>query len=800
MLRSVSRWLRTAVIVGVAAGTLVSLSTAAAVATNLPDGRAYEMVSPVQKNGGDVVADTQRTRAAADGSAVGFTSLSGFAGNLGTGVSSDYIAVRSTSPAPSMNGWVTRGLMPLLPSLSASAIFAGLLPQYEGEFSPDLSRGVLFAWGALGGDPHVDGVSNLFRNDALRSGAGGPFELVSMCPVCDSARAALPTYPGNTNAVNLRPRLAAASPDLEHIAFESLEPLTADTPAQPRACDMTNPTIECHGHVYEWDRGTLTLAGRVPTLPGTECDDVNGPACIPADVSLAGAGTGVTRFATDYRTPHPISDGSDGHVRLVFTQPTDVSGQTSDDLGDDTGVNEGFSGRLYMRVDGTSTTQIDVSERTDCADHNPCVGTPEPDTYTPAEFLDASTDGTRVFFMTAQALTNDAPADGQTKLYMYDVTKPDGARISFLSPDGDPNDGGTVEGMIGVSHDGHYAYFVASGQLVSGQPDLNGNFGIYLWHDGSLSYVGRAPKGSALNEVKTNESVWTETPLQSRVSPDGRHLLFSAIRGGGLLGYDQGSCASAIGVGCRELYVYDADTGQLACASCIPTGATATVMATDAEWTNAGAANTSFHINRAISDDGSRVFFTTGEALVPEDTNGRLDAYEWTAAGTHECPSSAADSAFTKGCLSLLSTGEDLADSYFLDASGSGNDVFFATREELVGWDTDGAYDLYDARVGGGFPEPTAPPACSADTCQGNPSEQLALVAPATTVFQGAGNLTEQLRAHAVARPRVVKCKRGFVRKRVKGKVKCVRKLKPRRRAHKAVRAKRAGHDQRRGA
>jgi hypothetical protein len=768
VLRSLSHGPGTAV-AGIIAAVVVMVGWMAPPvgAAGLPDGRAYELVSPAQKNGGDVIPDTQRTRAAVDGSAIGFTSLAGFAGNLGTGISSDYVSVRSDDPNPGTNGWTTRGTMPLMRPLSGGAVFAQMAPLYEGEFTPDLNKGLLFAWGALDGNANVDGVSNIYRNNALRAPGGGAYDLVSTCPLCDSTATPLPEYPHTPNAIVLRPTLAATSPDLEHVAFESEERLTADTPPQPGSCDMTSPTTFCRAHVYEWDSGTLRLAGRVPTLPATECDDANGPACVPADVSLAGQGTGVSRLASNNRTPHAISDGTDGHVRVFFTQPTDASGQTSDDLGNSTDVNSAFTGRIFMRLDGTSTVQLNASERT------------TPDTAAPAELLDASSDGTRVFFMTTEALTNDAPADGQRKLYMYDATKPASApdNLTFLSPDGAMNDGDVVSGTIGASTDGHYVYFVAAGQLVSGQPDLNGNLGIYLWHDGVLAYVGRSPRGTALNEVRSVEANWGLTPTQSRVTPDGRHLLFSTNRGAGLTGYNHGSCVSALGLGCRELYVYSADSGQLACASCNPSGAPATVMATDAVWEHAGAATTSFHLNHALSDDGSRVFFTTAEALVPEDVNGRLDAYEYDVASR---------------TVHLISTGTSPSDSYFLDASANGNDVFFITRERLVGWDRDGAYDLYDARVGGGFPEPVAPPACTGDPCQGDQSGPPAQGGLATTLFQGAGNVLAQLRPHAK------QCRRGFVRKRVRGKVRCVKK-----RHHKshraAVRSKRAQHTQRRG-
>ena len=73
------------------------------------------------------------------------------------------------------------------------------------------------------------------------------------------------------------------------------------------------------------------------------------------------------------------------------------------------------------------------------------------------------------------------------------------------------------------------------------------------------------------------------------------------------------------------------------------------------------------------------------------------------------------------GTVQLLSSGRDASDSWFLDASASGDDAFFVTRERLVGWDTDSAYDLYDARVGGGLPRAAAPPApsCDGDACRG---------------------------------------------------------------------------------
>jgi hypothetical protein len=47
------------------------------------------------------------------------------------------------------------------------------------------------------------------------------------------------------------------------------------------------------------------------------------PGGTPADASFAA--TGALKFSY---TPHAVSDGSDGHTRIEFTQPTNEFGQT----------------------------------------------------------------------------------------------------------------------------------------------------------------------------------------------------------------------------------------------------------------------------------------------------------------------------------------------------------------------------------------------------------------------------------------------------------------------------------------
>ena len=299
---------------------------------------------------------------------------------------------------------------------------------------------------------------------------------------------------------------------------------------------------------------------------------------------------------------------------------------------------------------------------------------------------------------------------------------------------------GDASGMLGVSADGHYAYYMADALIV-------------MWHDGVTHDIGQVPL-VLVNELPTDGVQYGITLRQSRVAPDGRHLLFTSDQSPGPGGYDHGSCNG--GFGCREVYVYSADTNEVVCASCNPSGATATVNAeVVAEEFHGGAAGSSYQ-NRGITDDG-RVFFSTAESLVLQDTNRRSDAYMYDV---------------DTRTLSLISTGKDVSDSFFVDASPSGRDVFFGTREQLVGWDSDNAYDLYDARVGGGFPEPPpAPPACSGGSCQGAPSTAPAASSPSSSGFRGAGNLRDAVRRRAHRA-----CKRGQVKRIVRGKRRCVKR------------------------
>jgi hypothetical protein len=299
-------------------------------------------------------------------------------------------------------------------------------------------------------------------------------------------------------------------------------------------------------------------------------------------------------------------------------------------------------------------------------------------------FMAATPDGSKAFYR----------AGGD--LFEFDVE-------SGLTTDLTP--AGEVQGVLGVSDDGSYVYFAAHESL-------------YVWHDGSVSFIAEA--GDEHNWFPLYIA-FNEQEKTSRVTPDGRVLLFAGSGG---------------------LYRYQAVNGRLACVTCSASGepSTATLWSIRSSAQNAEPSI----LPRNLSADGSRVFFESPDALVPRDTNGVQDVYEWEQQGVGSCQASGETfSAASGGCLYLISTGSSPEASYFADASVSGDDVFFYTFQPLVGQDQDDVADIYDARVGGGFAgqNQAVPVPCEGEGCKAPPSGVSAFGSPVSATFSGAGNL-----------------------------------------------------------
>lgn len=361
---------------------------------------------------------------------------------------------------------------------------------------------------------------------------------------------------------------------------------------------------------------------------------------------------------------------------------------------------------LYVRIDGTTVRNASASRRTP-------AGAAAPQT-----FHGLSRDGSAVWFSSRAELTNDANTGAGlgTDLYRYDV---DADTLTDVSVSAHTR-GAEVAGVLGLSEDGSTAYFVARNAI--GGEGTDGGWNLFVARDGETRLVA-----SLLAADNPNWSRVSNTQTTARVTPDGGQLLF--VSRARLTDYDNRHAVS--GVAQWQVLRFDATAEPaqaLTCVSCNPSGARPLGDSTiQGQFAGSGGAAAAGKLPRNISDDGSRVFFDSGDALLPEAKNGRQNVYLW-----------------EDGELQLLTSGSGGGDARFGDASASGDDAFLTTDEALIAETPVDAASLWDARVGGGFPLPPGVPVCSGDACQGPPSQQPPATVPGSFTHVGRGNVDEQ--------------------------------------------------------
>ena len=734
----------------------------------LPDGRAWEMVSPPNKDGAEPEALTREggtIQAAVNGNAITYVAD----GPMPAGVAPE--GNRNPEPTQVLSirgpgGWQSQDIV--TPNTTGAGVSPGHAPEYQ-FFSPNLALALVdpfYSTSNLASPPLSPPVPGEEReekgeqestsylradaplrpersreetetefaetqeNYAVAQANGNKKANAGFLALVTEANQPGPGFGEELETEGIVP--VGATPDLSHVVFQSKKAASG---------------------MYIWGGSSRnTKLQLVSQLPEAE-----GGTHLSSELAGFGGAQGQHGLSSDAR--HAIS--SDGS--LVFW----------------TYKQGGSTFHLYVH-----DTETDKTFRID----SPQPGAPAVSETSPADavFQTATSDGMKVFFTDTQRLTHEAKAvRGAPDLYVFELEDEGGTlsgKVVDLTPEGGADlliRNHVTGGVIGASEeegeDGVYVYFVADGALTANatrgacsgeeeQRPRGSTCNLYVRHFNPETLEWEPTKLIAELSSEDNPD-WGGASAEgnlsletSRVSPDGEYLAFMSDRS--LTGYNNED-AGEQHVGERrdeEVYLYNAGNGSLVCASCNPTGARPRGVL-DLGQDNTGGSGEGLGLvvdrgeswavsrspeevednwlagsipgwtaleksrgvyqSRYLSNSG-RLFFNSADALVPLATPTRQETvgsehltvgvenvYQYEPGGVGTCASEG-------GCVGLISSGASPHESAFLDASENGEDVFFLTAGQLAPQDKDTNFDVYDARICGSTcpapPEPPAPP------------------------------------------------------------------------------------------
>ncbi len=570
--------------------------------TGLPDCRAYEMVSPVEKNGNDVAAHFGRVISSSDGSGVDYSSSGAFAGVEGTGTDAEYVARRVGAGV-----WTTEGITP--PQEPHGSVFA-LTPVMEAH-SRDLSKNLMVSPNPPLTPNATPDMSNLY----IRSSEGGPRWTLLNPPTGEVGRL---IYDDST-------------PDLASVLFESSIPLL---PGAPSGTDS----------LYLWREGKLTM-----------------PSVLPDGTQLAPHGSTATSF---FLTGHPMNALTEDGKRMIFVAPTDSSSPTQVYLRDGDSITdisapqrpilgpdpEGTKEAAFYGASPDGSRFFFISEEKltedstagiirpdlymydvasgDLADLTVFAAEDQPTVYgANAGLLGTNRDGSFAYYFGSSA--PDGTQDtgrfppGIYNLYVWHdgETRQVGAFASEPTEIADTRRAGTNAAQ--VSADGKHLVFLSDMKLTEG--DNAGQLAAYLYdfesdqltclscpgdgspQKGNADFQGRRAEYSA----GAHPSLW--------ISPNGSRVLFQTASK--LVPTDTN--------GAQDVYLWEDGRPHL-----ISSG-------TDPDPSFAG----------DMTADGSDVFFLTRQQLLRKDTDHQLDLYDARIDGGVIEASGAGSSCSEEGCL-----------------------------------------------------------------------------------------------------------------------------------------------------
>jgi hypothetical protein len=712
---------------------LVGLASFSVPAFALPEGRVYEMVSPPYKGGYGV---GQIEAVAPSGEAVAYGSQGAFAG-VPTGLTAftaGYLARRGPS------GWSTSPLAPP----------AAIAPNSQGhDYSATLESTIVLtnpaaSWEAARGSREA--IVFQHSTDAADTVANW----TRVGPV-------LKDFEASADDLGSVSQYLGASSDLSHVVLEL-----------PKLELPSAPEEEEAGELQIYDLADSQSSPQRITVDD-EGELINSH-CLG---ELGGSGR--------ERQFNSIAAGGE---ELFFTLNTGARSEGEC----------GETGQLFVRLGGSRTLEVSRPLDASCPEGSgvPCSGSA---TRAPANFVGANEAGTEVFFETTSPLTGD-DQDQTDNLYMARIGCPEGeaecgvadrevTSLVQVSPDPVASQAAEVQGMVRVSPDGSYVYFVAHGVLTGepgpeGQVAVDGADNLYVYDavSGKVAFIAdlcsnaeasgtqkdpRCPSGLGAQYGGRNDSELWLAGAEAGTTPDGGFLVFSSY--GQLVANDTDSA--------RDVYRYDAETGGLVRVSVGEGGYDANGNGNDSTESDADATIRSreqiyselVYVQHemstlSISEDGSRIVFETAEPLSPAAVNGLENVYEW-----HQGPGQ------REGRVSLVSSGSGGVPVEEAVISPSGRDIFFTTSQSLAPQDTDGQKDIYDARLeepGEAFPPSAAErEPCEGDACQGPLTNPAPLLVPGSVSQAPGGNYQAPVVAGAVPgktaipKKKAQKCARG---------------------------------------
>ncbi len=673
----------------------------------LADGRAWELVSPAEKDGASIEPLSREgglIQASQNGEAIAYVANGPVVPEPGGNRALEPTQVLS---ARTSEGWGVEDVV--TPHERGEGLKIGEAGEYR-SFSEDLALGLVQTPAAsaaepLEAPPLAPGSSEktlYVRDDPSLSPESGEtttyeaaranqgFLAPGYAPLVTPAQVTSETKPGEKTRFGGQLAFVDATADLAHVIFEAGVPLLSGAAAG----------------LYESETGG-----------GFQL------------VSVLPNGT-------------PAGSGEVGEEPQLGDESTNVRGAISTDgsrvIFSGAGIEEPYEVAeyhgLYMHDTQTGQTlQLNAAQG---------VGEPVGE-ESEVGFQAASPDGSKVFFTDTAPLTPEsaqrpvfAASNNSADLYECEIIETAGklsCQLKDLTPNPSGGSADVLNLVLGVSETGEQVYFVANAALAPGAkpgdcthiaqetPPPDATCNLYVWHDGTITFIATLSNedsgdwGSLDGSGKEGAHVEPRpdlADLTARISPDGEYLAF--MSGQPLTGYDNQD-ANEPSVRDQEVYLYQAGTRRLTCVSCSQNGPSSGVLDTPLSgeglglvvdrrgdwlgqylagsipgWTPLGL-DTATHQPRYLSNSG-RLFFTSPDQLVPQASNGKEDVYEYEPPGIGSCTQ-------TTGCISLISSGSAQQESAFVEASENGDSAFFLTAQPLVAADHDTNYDLYDARV-----------------------------------------------------------------------------------------------------